>query len=217
MKISKINFFGDSICFGQGVSLYKGWIPKIAVELDQRSESNDRAIVVTNNGVNGRTSRQALETMSYEIFGDTPDILIVQFGMNDCNYWDSDKGFPRVTPSSFKANLCEIIDRAYHFGVVDIILNTNHPTTRDNEFFHNTERTYEASNKEYNEIIREVAKMREKVILNDMEKTIRDEINSSKEIQAYVIEDGLHLSEEGHTLYYKTMLPILVNLLDLDE
>ena len=216
MKSGKINFFGDSICFGQGVSLYKGWIPKIAVALDRRAQSSGGEIVVTNNGVNGRTSRQALETMAYEIFGDIPDILIVQFGMNDCNYWDSDKGFPRVSPTSFSANLCEIIDRALHFGVLQVILNTNHPTTRDREVFPNSERTYEASNREYNEIIREVAEMRDQVILNDMEKVIRSQINSSKEIERYVIDDGLHLSEVGHTLYYETMLPILLNVFDFD-
>ena len=29
MKEININFFGDSICFGQGVSLIHGWVPKL--------------------------------------------------------------------------------------------------------------------------------------------------------------------------------------------
>ena len=43
-KELKIHFFGDSICFGQGVSIIHGWVPRIAknfrrisiTELDRR-------------------------------------------------------------------------------------------------------------------------------------------------------------------------------------
>ena len=34
-KEIKINFFGDSICFGQGVSIIHGWVPRIAGELNR--------------------------------------------------------------------------------------------------------------------------------------------------------------------------------------
>ena len=32
-KELKIHFFGDSICFGQGVSIIHGWVPRIAKNL----------------------------------------------------------------------------------------------------------------------------------------------------------------------------------------
>ncbi len=95
-KELKIHFFGDSICFGQGVSIIHGWVPRIAKNLLDIFSKKNVSINISNNAVNGRTTRQALESMPYEIQNSYPDILIIQFGMNDCNYWKSDNGVPRV-------------------------------------------------------------------------------------------------------------------------
>ena len=113
----RVFFFGDSICYGQGISVHKGWIPKISSAF----EDNKLDVLVANSAVNGRTTRQALETMPFEIQNYKPEILIVQFGMNDCNYWLSDKGLPRVSKKSFKANLEEIITRGFNFGCKKIL------------------------------------------------------------------------------------------------
>ena len=55
----RVFFFGDSICYGQGISVHKGWIPKISSAF----EDNKLDVLVANSAVNGRTTRQALETM----------------------------------------------------------------------------------------------------------------------------------------------------------
>ena len=129
-------------------------------------------MLVANSAVNGRTTRQALETMPFEIQNYKPEILIVQFGMNDCNYWLSDKGLPRVSKKSFKANLEEIITRGFNFGCKKIFLNTNHPTLKNQKLpFNNISFSYQESNEHYNEIIRELASsLTKNVILNDLEK-----------------------------------------------
>ena len=57
----KVTFFGDSTCVGQGVSLYLGWVTRVAQSLDEVSRKIGREIVVSNQSVNGRTTRQALE------------------------------------------------------------------------------------------------------------------------------------------------------------
>ena len=33
----RVFFFGDSICFGQGVSIHRGWVTRIASETDKLS------------------------------------------------------------------------------------------------------------------------------------------------------------------------------------
>src|SRR6267378_1663214 len=130
MVREKINlaFFGDSICFGQGISIHKGWVPRISQKLETLGQSSGVEISVLNSSVNENTTRMALERMPYDIQSHPIDILFVQFGMNDCNYWLTDKGVPRVSPMAFEANLLEIIDRAQAIHVKKIFLSTNHPT-----------------------------------------------------------------------------------------
>src|SRR6185437_14172947 len=102
-KSVRVTFFGDSICVGQGVSIYRGWVTRLAEELD--THCNVRAkLIVTNASVNGRTTRQALEDMPYNVQGHGVDLIVIQFGLNDCNYWLTDRGNPRVSLEAFKAN-----------------------------------------------------------------------------------------------------------------
>ena len=112
----KVTFFGDSICTGQHVAIHRGWVTQSSASLAEKFDNKDQSIVVKNSSVNGRTTRQALETISYEIQSDKPDIVVVQFGMNDCNYWQSDKGLARVSIEAFSANLSKIITLVVHFG-----------------------------------------------------------------------------------------------------
>lgn len=205
-------FFGDSICFGQGVSLYKGWIPRIAKKLGETYDDSDINIVTTNTSVNGRTSRQALESMPYEVQSQMPDLLLIQFGMNDCNYWESDKGLPRVSPAAFKANLQELIDRGRNAGAKKIILNTNHPTTRTTEIFPYTKITYNESNLKYNEIIRTIGEQDADVILNDIEKSFNQKITDDHSMQEFLLSDRLHLSEKGHDVYFNVTCPLVFSV-----
>ena len=205
----KIFFFGDSICFGQGVAIHRGWVTKISARLSEVSAELGCEVTVTNASINGNTTRQALERMPYDIQSQHADILVVQFGMNDCNYWQTDDGHPRVSPKAFGANLEEIIGRAFSFGVQKVLLNTNHPTGRDHELMPNAAVTYQQSNERYNQIIREVAdNFDERVTLNDIETVFKQHTNNSRAaLLELLLPDLLHLSEAGHDLYLKSVYP----------
>lgn len=210
----KLAFFGDSICFGQGISIHKGWVPKISGLLERLGKSLECNISVTNVSINGNTTRQALERMPYDIQSHEFDAILIQFGMNDCNYWLSDKGLPRVSKSAFEANLHEIIDRALNFGAKIIFLNTNHPTTK-NDIFPNTNISYQESNFAYNKIIRKVAQDRKEVTLNDIENHVFTKNSETKNtISKYLLSDKLHLSIEGHELYYQFIAPVIIKKLE---
>ena len=205
----KIFFFGDSICFGQGVAIHRGWVTRISASLSGVSRDFGCEVTVTNASINGNTTRQALERMPYDIQSQHADILVVQFGMNDCNYWQTDGGHPRVSPKSFGANLEEIIARAFSFGVRKVLLNTNHPTGRDHELMPNGAVTYQQSNERYNQIIREVAaNFDERVTLNDIETVFKQHTGDSREaLLKLLLPDLLHLSEAGHDLYFESVYP----------
>ena len=211
-KPLRVVFFGDSICVGQGVSLYRGWVARIAEDLDRYGHEIGREIIVANSSVNGRTTRQALEDMPYHIQSARPDLLLVQFGLNDCNYWQTDRGRPRVSRAAFTANLQEMVDRALAFDVRKIILNTNHPTTRNKVILPNTKITYEDSNKSYNEAIRFVAaNSGENVILIDIENLMIENGGIEFDSGGFVLEDGLHLSANGHNFYYSSVQNVIKN------
>lgn len=192
------------------MSLSKGWINKIAHAIEQ---DTDIEVVAVNTSLNGRTTRQALEHMPHEVQSHNPDILVVQYGMNDCNYWVTDKGMPRVSKEAFKANLHEIIARGFRAGAKNVVLNTNHPTLRDTENFPNADICYQQSNEEYNEIVRGVAKeYKGKVVLIDIEKHIKDNFNRD-EFEDLLLPDFLHLSKKGHDIYFQIVYPVIKNVI----
>jgi len=206
----RVTFFGDSTCVGQGVSLYKGWVTRVAAALHDMSADIERSIIVANSSINGRTTRQALEDMPYHIQSQGIDIIIVQFGLNDCNYWYSDRGLPRVSKAAFTANLNEIIDRCLTFGAFKVLLNTNHPTSRNAEMLPFTNITYENSNAEYNAAIRALCSTRaDDLSFQDVDRHFHDLIAKGEKIEDLLLEDGLHLSERGHEIYFDIMYPTI--------
>jgi acyl-CoA thioesterase I len=203
-----IFFFGDSICFGQGIAIHKGWVPRISAKLSETARETGTEIVVVNASINGNTTRQALERMPYDVQSHHPDVLIVQFGMNDCNYWETDRGNPRVSPGGFKANLHEIVARAMTFGAKKVYFNTNHPTTRTDEKMNYTTHTYQQSNEIYNQHIREVTEeLGNRVSLNDIEAQFKKVADNAETLQELLQPDKLHLSEKGHDVYYDYIYP----------
>ncbi len=204
----KLILFGDSICFGQGISLHKGWGPRLSARLSEIAAARGREVLVINAAVNGATTRQALERMPYEIQSHRPEMLLVQFGMNDCNHWETDGGHPRVSPAAFKANLHEIIARASVFGARRVFLNANHPTTRDDKPLPHAAITYEQSNQRYNQLIREVAaETVPRTVLSDMQQAFDAVCPDRQHRGSLLLADGLHLSERGHDLYFETLAP----------
>ncbi len=197
----KVIFFGDSVCVGQGVSLHDGWVTRVSRALHKFSTELGVDVLVSNSSGNGRTTRQALEVMPYEVQYYRPDLLIVQFGLNDSNCWDTDLGLSRVSLGAFKANLQEIAVRGARFGVTKILMNTNHPTRKATH--------YEERNRNYNLAIREVVE-EERLILGETEHAFLNRTGGDRsKLSRFLLADGLHLNEEGHDLYFNVLYPII--------
>ncbi|WP_133126951.1 SGNH/GDSL hydrolase family protein [Legionella nagasakiensis] len=207
--------FGDSICVGQGVSINKGWVVRIAQDIEIFNLKNSKNILLANSSRNGNTTRQALERMPYDVQSQGVEILSIQFGLNDCNYWDTDNGLPRVSPKSFEANLEEIIARGVVFGAKKIMIHTNHPTLRDSVKSGFLSHSYDENNRIYSQIIRKIAHNNEYVTLIDIEKKFNQFCeNESVELKSLLLPDGLHLSVLGHELYYKSISPYINEVLN---
>jgi len=198
-------FFGDSICFGQFVSPHRAWVTQIARKLEELPGGD--GISVINSSVNGNTTRMALERMPYDVQSHDIDVILIQFGANDCNYWESDRGHPRVSKMGFRANLIEIIERARICGAREILLNTNNPTPRVSNFSWASV-SYQQSTEDYNQIIREVAAVSQ-VKLIDIEELGLQQINKGVHLNDLLLPDGIHLSSLGHNLYFTITYPFV--------
>lgn len=210
----KVVFFGDSITVGQYISPPDTWAVRLCKYLDSTAKEEGMDITTQIEAVNGRTSRQALEDIAVEVQKHGPELVMIQFGMNDCNHWDTDRGLPRVSKAGFEANMREMIDRALHFGAQRVLLNTNHPSGRNNPFAVKPELSYEQSNRQYNAITREVAGLYDQTLvsLSDMEAVFdADIVQSGNKAEDYLMPapDLLHLNQKGHDLYYTHLLPVI--------
>lgn len=208
--MTNIVFFGDCISFGQYVSIEQTWVVRVADRLHQRYD-----VTVTNSSINGSTTRQALERMTYDLSKLHMDILLVQYGMNDANYWETDKGVPRVSPEAFEANLGEIVTRAVVFGVKKVFFIVSQPSGRSiSPLPYAGGLTYQACLDRYNTIIRNVSRKPFpcKVELIDMD-THFSKItgNERNELLKLLLPepDWIHLSPKGHQVFFDHIYPIL--------
>jgi len=183
-------FLGDSICYGQYVSIEKTWVYKFANWLNNESEYSSSNYSVLNSSIIGNTTRDALNRSYNEVFNRFPSVVYIQYGMNDCNQWQTENGLNRVMPKTFEANLEELIIRSKKSGSKTII-GTNHYSHKNLE--------YDDRNIQYNEIIRNVSK-EQNILCIDHEEAWRNYNHID-----LLLEDGIHLNELGHNLYFKTI------------
>ncbi len=219
-KLTKFYLFGDSICFGQMITSHNTWASAFAKHLEELGTKREK-FIIQNAGVNGNTTRQALERMYYDVTSHSPDYVLVQFGINDCNYWASDKGVARVSQKAFIANIEEIVEKALMAGSKHCFINTNHPINKG-EFNYQSDnicKTYDESNLEYNQLIRgSFNSMRRNsfpVTLIDIEKSWNNYLKKfdNIELSDLLLKDGVHLSELGHNLYFNTITPKILKQL----
>lgn len=194
-----IVFFGDSICCGEGVSVHQGWVPKISeFFLKEYGDS----IIVHNSSVSGDTTRTALVRMGYHIMSESRafDIMIVQFGMNDCKRWKTERNCNRVSEGAFASNIQEIIHRGFASGISKIFVLTNHASNI---------KGYGEELSNYNATIRQVVdrnhSSRDNVQLIDIERELDKD---------YLAEDGIHLTESGNKDYFNIVLSALYDSVD---
>ena len=203
-----IVFMGDSITEGQYVHHSLRWTELVSAHLRRKfqRDSNDLHFFF-NRGVSGETTRQALERFPRDVQNARPDIMTLQFGLNDCNCWDSDMGLPRVSEPAYRANLTEMIHRARHFGAQHIICSTNHPTLRHKKLA--CGESLEVRRERYNDIVREVVAATA-VTLCDIDEAFRRRSSHDTLPELLLPEpDGLHLSPAGHRLYSEVILEYL--------
>jgi lysophospholipase L1-like esterase len=200
----RIVYMGDSITFGQYFDPSLRWSTTSDERL--REISLTVSFETFNRGISGETTRQGLERFSTDVQELRPSVMTLQFGLNDCNCWDTDEGLPRVSERAFTANLVEMIERARRFGTEEIVLSTNHRTLKRNRLPNGE--IYEDRNTRYSELIREVA-AETGVALCDVWEAFEPLSDAELEPLLLPFPDLLHLSQEGNALYADAIWPFV--------
>lgn len=158
---------GDSVTAGQYVPQGAGWVELLGWK---------------NVGVTGDTTRLALERFPGHVQKFRPNVVVIQFGHNDANRWDTDRGLPRVSLAAFRENLVEMVDRSRHFDISPILVGLYEPR-RSREYVDDCRR--------YNAEIHSVSVQLGVPSVGMWGVITRD----------HLLDDGLHLNEEGHRTY----------------
>jgi lysophospholipase L1-like esterase len=195
---------GDSITAGQYVDASLRWTSLVGDAIVVEYLPTPVNFYILNRGVSGETTRQGLERFPADVQQHRPDIMTLQFGLNDCNCWVTDGGLPRVSEAAYRANLIEMIERAQRFGARRIILSTNHPTLRHKVLLSGD--SLEARRRRYNDHVREVASITS-VELCDVEEGFAHLDQNELAAMLLPYPDLLHLSAAGHRLYADCIRP----------
>lgn len=198
----RVACLGDSITVGQFIAPSERWSTLLQQSLDEALGPG--AVEVINLGLNGETTRGGLERFPAAIQALEPDVLTLQYGMNDCNCWVSDRGAHRVSIEAYRANLMEMLDRSRRFGIRHTILMTNPRSLRLAPMCNGE--IYEEANARYSSAMRDVAAAAD-VRLCDVRAAFSG--LTRKELEHLVLPppDCLHLSKAGHVKYAETLLP----------
>ena len=203
---------GDSITEGQYVDPSLVWTRLVEVKLRAVfGDAGSTELVFLRRGISGETTRQGLERFPRDVQQARPTVMTLQFGLNDCNCWDTDEGHPRVSEAAYRANLVEMIERARLFGTREIVLSTNHPTLRHRKLRNG--RTLEEQRVRYNQIVREVAAATH-VTLCDIDAGFEGFDDRALRRLLLPEPDVLHLSPEGHEVYADLIFPALRAAID---
>jgi len=200
---------GDSITFGQHIDPARRWTTHVEHRLHSRF--GDSRVDVINRGVSGETTRMGLERFPASVQNEEPDVVTIQFGMNDCNCWQTDHGLPRVRINAFRENLIEMVERSRKFGAREVILSTNPRTMRRTPMV--SGEIYEEANAHYSEVMREVAHITESQLC-DIQHAFADLDDRELEKMLLPAPDLLHLSEAGNLFYANVISPYVERAVD---
>lgn len=186
--------FGDSIANGQGVSVSHAWPSLLGRSL------HSRGVKVFVSAVNGETSREGLERFVRAVSGihERPLHVIVQYGINDANLWESHGGRSRVGLDSFRANLHEYVGLVEALSLGSITLMASHYV--DKEFSGSLVKVSGWENLreiqfEYNRSVELIAREASAFFID------QSEFPPGLGKSGFLMPDGVHLSETGHRAY----------------
>jgi len=191
-------FFGDSVTYGYGVDgedeSYYGRISKVL----RSGLFGD--VTTINAGISGNDTSEGLTRVTTDVTAHNPDIVIIAFGLNDCQNRS-------MTTENFRSNIINMI--AAMPSKTQVILATS------NSFLETGQSSWEDLNDSldpFMEEIRAIARERELPLI-DVNRIWKDQLKrDSRHMESFYI-DPTHPSVKGHGVIYEAYMNVLRRIL----
>lgn len=175
------------VAFGDSITAWTGWVAMMYGEL---------GCEVVNAGVGGDRTTHALDRIDRDVISQNPDLVIVNFGMND-QAVDTSTGKNLTSIEDYEKNYRTIIEKIQLTGS-DIILVAVHDVCTSK--YGGGSPKYDSVDSEgvtyvdrYNEVVKKLAEEYDLGFLD---------INSlAQDMLPEIISDGIHLSDKGQQKY----------------
>jgi lysophospholipase L1-like esterase len=160
-----------------------------------------------NRGINGQTTDQVLGRLSAHVASLSPQIVVVQVGVNDLRDFASSPHESRNIVNNCKQNIQKIVDRLTQELKATVILTTVFPTSELSQ----SVRAYwtEEADRAIIEINQFIKSLKgDRVIILDAATLLANERGKVRQIYS---RDMLHLNSQGYTMLNDELLKILTN------
>ena len=161
-----------------------------------------------NRGIDGQTTNQVLGRISAHVATLSPNIVVVQVGVNDLGRIASFPNESRNIISNCKQNIQKIVDKLAKELQVTVILTTIFPTAESLQAPWSND--LDLAIVEVNQFIKSLSSDRvgDRVIIMDAAMLLADERGKVRQIYS---RDFLHLNEVGYTMLNDELSKILTN------
>jgi lysophospholipase L1-like esterase len=172
--------------------IHGSWV----LQLRRHLQSMNPNAIVHNCGKGGWTSVQGLEAFG-EIVGQLkPDLLLLNFGIND---------WKRPVPlSEYRLSIERILDKAEALGSACLLWTSGPLSTKSGQTYGWSnpiaDEAFPATFEQFNETLRELAVSR-RLPLVDAERAIEAEWRSGTDLSGWFY-DAIHFTQQGHDLIY---------------
>ncbi len=209
------------VSFGDSTTATRGELIIYSHVLEKELTINDKKVKVINSGIGGNNTNQAIKRFQKDVLDHHPDLVIIQFGINDAAvdvHQDPPATKSRVSKKEYKNNLTEIV-RKLKSQDIKVILMTPNPcrwTKILKEYYGKP--PYEIDDpdgfnvilKDYAEIVRGISKS-EKCSFIDIYKRFQDyEKMEGKSMDDFLL-DGMHPNEQGHKMVADLLMKMILH------
>lgn len=210
MKQCTIVAFGDSLTYGYGVLDDIAYPARLARQLPRQEPR--LSWHVYNSGINGETTREALQRLEHDVLRRRPQIVCILLGSNDSAL---NEGQYR-TPWEYERNMRQMIERilasdqpetGFHEGRPLPLLMTPPPVV-DTDFYPFTTTDRVAL---YGDIVRKLGSAYQCPVI-DLFSAFLQKKEDARSYEALFQYDGVHLSNAGYDILYEMMEKELLEL-----
>lgn len=121
---------GKILAIGDSITTYRYSYARLLAELMALRRPADN-VQVLNGAQSGYTSSHGLEATYTQFLPETPDWVLVKYGVNDCKRFGGPEARTLVTPGEYRANLGAIVDAFQRFTQAKVVLITPAPVVEE--------------------------------------------------------------------------------------